>query len=577
MALTFGTAGIRGPLGPGPDEMNSGNVRRVVAGVGAYLTDRLKGAPATTVIGYDARHQSEDFAREAAGVLIAAGHATFLLPKALPTPVLAFAVRSLNADTGIMITASHNPASDNGLKVYLGGRLTDDAGRGALIVSPTDVEIQRRIDDVGARVERETSGWSILEDMEEKYVAAVAGLVPEPGTRAARRAALPIVLTPLHGVGGATTLAVLTAAGFSNVRMVLAQADPDPDFPTVPFPNPEEPGVMNLAFDLAKSTGAALVIALDPDADRCGVGIPIDGKWVRLHGDRVGCLLAELTAGRMTSGQEIPGVEPGSRVFARSIVSSRLLDSIAARHGLEAKTTLTGFKWLSRVPSLAFAYEEALGYCVAPELVRDKDGISTALVIAEYASLLASHQSSLATVLDDLDRTYGVHLTHQTSLRLPPGADLTRIISGVLALAPKSFGDSPVVSIEDGLDGLDGLPPAPSVRLRTASGASVTVRPSGTEPKVKAYLEVIRPPSEDLARERSAADDAMAALEAGANTLIGGRRLRRFALGPPFLEDGPHTGGPQAGGPGIEKGAGLGGASDPAGGLDPEAAPDDLR
>jgi phosphomannomutase len=239
-----------------------------------------------------------------------------------------------------------------------------------------------------------------------------------------------------------------------------------------------------------------------------------------IHGDRLGCLLGEWIAGRMAGGEDLPGVSPGSRVLARSIVSSRLLDAIAARHGLKAETTLTGFKWLSRVPGLAFAYEEALGYCVAPEVVRDKDGISTALLVAEYASLLASRDSCLSDALDDLDRSYGVHLTRLVSLRLPSEADLARVVAGILSLPPNTLGGSPVISVEDGLDGFDGLPPTPGVRLTMASGARVIVRPSGTELRVKAYLEVVRLPSSDLARDRAMAGEAMAALKADTRVLL---------------------------------------------------------
>jgi phosphomannomutase len=277
---------------------------------------------------------------------------------------------------------------------------------------------------------------------------------------------------------------------------------------------------MDLALALAESTGAALAIALDPDADRCGLGASLDGKWTMIHGDRLGCLLGEWIAGRIAGGEDPPGISPGSHVLARSVVSSRLLDAIAAHHGLKAETTLTGFKWLSRVPGLAFAYEEALGYCVAPKVVRDKDGISTALLAAEFASLLASRDSCLADALDDLDRSYGVHLTRLVPLRMPGRADLARVVAGILALPPTTLGGSPVVSVENGLDGLDGLPPTPGVRLMTAAGTRVIVRPSGTESMVKAYLEIVRPPSEDLVRDRTMTNEAMAALEADTRVLL---------------------------------------------------------
>lgn len=527
MALSFGTAGIRGPLGPGPEEMNLETVHRVSNGIAVFLADRLGDELAFVVVGYDARHESEVFAREIAETVLAAGHSALLLPGPLPTPVLAYAIRALDADAGVMVTASHNPASDNGLKVYLGGRLTDDAERGTQIVSPTDLEIQQRIASLDG-VSADKTAPIILEEcpvfdgeIEAGYIGAITGLVPPPvGEIAARRAATSIVLTPLHGVGGTIALAVFAAAGFTDIRLVPEQAEPDPDFPTVPFPNPEEPGAMDMALSLAKRTEADLAIALDPDADRCGLAVETDGHWRALTGDQIGCLLGEWVADRLATGEVVPGVKPNSRTLASSIVSSRLLGAIASRHGLTHFSTLTGFKWLARVPELAFAYEEALGYCVAPEVVRDKDGIAAALLIAEYASLLSSRGLTIGDALDSLDRTYGVHLTRLIAMGLLSQEALTQMVAYILTSPPETLGGFPIVVVDDARKGLDSLPPTLGIRLRTASGACVIVRPSGTEPKIKAYLEVVCPATGNLNADRASAQGAMKALESDVRALL---------------------------------------------------------
>ncbi|MBN2177736.1 MAG: phospho-sugar mutase [Demequinaceae bacterium] len=522
MPLTFGTAGIRGALGPGPDRMNIDTVRRVSSGLAGFLSDRLGGRPATVVVGYDARHESDTFALEVTGILSATGHRARLLPRPLPTPVLAFAVRFLDADAGVMVTASHNPASDNGLKLYLGGRLTDDVGRGAQIASPTDAEIQGWIDRVGDRAAGPAGAWTVLGDeVEEGYIRAVSGLIPpSTGEVANRRASLGIALTPLHGVGGATALAVLEAAGFTRVHPVDAQFDPDPDFPTVPFPNPEEPGAMDLVLNLAREAGATLAVALDPDADRCAWGVPIDGTWRTLTGDESGGLLGEWIAGRLQAGESLPGVVHDADTLASTVVSSRRLSAIARRHGLGSTTTLTGFKWLSRVPGLAFAYEEALGYCLAPDIVRDKDGISAALAGAEYASILGASGRTLGEALDDLDRTYGVHLTRLVAVRTPTPAEAARAVARILASPPASLGGSPVASVEDASAGLDGLSSANGVRIFTDAGTRVVVRPSGTEAKIKAYVEVIRPIVDDLVLDRQMARATMGDVEAEVRAIL---------------------------------------------------------
>jgi phosphomannomutase len=518
MALTFGTAGIRGPMGPGPDEINATTIRAVARGVSSYLTDALiEAAPcsprrARVVLGYDARRDSDAFALVSAATFAEAGHEALVLPRALPTPVLAFAVRLLGAEAGVMITASHNPGSDNGFKLYLGGRAADDAGRGAQIVPPADVRIQDRIADIEAepphpRVPGADASWTLLgDDIEEAYVRAVADILPRDPDSLARRASLRIVLTPVHGVGGATALAALGRAGFTNVTTVAAQFEPDSTFPTAPFPNPEEPGVMDLALAEASAAHADVAIALDPDADRCAVGVVVEEAWVTLHGDRVGCLLAESVSRALGRGAAPLGTAPGARTLASSVVSSRLVNAIAARHGVPHVITPTGFKWIARVPGLAFGYEEALGYCVAPEIARDKDGISAALAICELASLLAVEGRTISDALDDLDRTYGVHVSRPVSLRCADIGAAGATLARLLAAPPAALGGSPVVSVADLERGPHGLPPTTGAMLLTAGGTRVIVRPSGTEPKIKAYIDVIRRPLDDLASSRAEAN-----------------------------------------------------------------------
>ena len=496
MALTFGTAGIRGPLGPGPNEMNPDTVGRASGGIAAYLSDRLGGRRARVVIGRDARHGSAGFAQEASRAVAGAGHEALALPDPVPTPVLSYAVRLLGADAGIMVTASHNPATDNGLKVYLGGRLVDESVRGAQVAPPADADIEARIScGCGGRADGAEGGSQVTldDEVESAYVETIAGLVPRPD-EGSRRAALRIALTPLHGVGGRVARAVLHAAGFTDVVIVGEQFDPDPDFPTVPYPNPEEDGAMDRVLALARSESAGLAIALDPDADRCAAAFPANGSWTVLTGDELGCLLGERTASLLASGARVPGVASGATTLATTLVSSRRLSSIATRYGLGFATTLTGFKWLSRVPGLAFAYEEALGYGVAPDAVRDKDGISAALTVAELVSLLSHEGRPPGSALDDLDRRYGVSLTRQVALRTPSVGDASRIVDRILSSPPRALGGSAVASVEDGRTGIDDLPPAPLVRLVTESDARIIVRPSGTEAKLKAYVEVCRPP-----------------------------------------------------------------------------------
>ena len=495
--LQFGTAGLRGALGAGPHRMNRAVVIRAAAGIVAHLQSLRgsSGAP-LVVIGRDARHKSDAFARDTAAVVTAAGGRAVLLPEPLPTPVLAFAIRHLGADAGIMVTASHNPPQDNGYKVYLGD--------GSQIVPPADEQIAAHIAAVPdlASVPRAAEGWEVAgEEILEAYLDAVAGVVSPDTTRDLR-----VLHTALHGVGDTTVQQAFTRAGFPAPERVEAQAAPDPDFPTVAFPNPEEDGALDLALARAAQASPDLVIANDPDADRCAVAVPdpaTDGGWRLLRGDELGVLLASHLIMR--------GVPEGRRM-ANSIVSSRLLAAMCAQSGVSHEETLTGFKWIARVEGLHYGYEEALGYCVAPDLVRDKDGVSAALLIAELAAILKAEGRTLLSVLDDLHRQLGVHTTDAFSIRVEDLTDIATIMARLRAQPPSAVAGSPVTSTEDLAAGAGGLPPTDGLRYLLEDSSRIIVRPSGTEPKLKVYLEAIEPVGapEDLDAARARAAERLA-------------------------------------------------------------------
>ncbi|MBZ6248154.1 phospho-sugar mutase [Streptomyces olivaceus] len=500
--LQFGTAGLRGELGAGPMRMNRSVVVRAAAGLAAYLkkqghTDGL------VVVGYDARHKSADFARDTAAVMTGAGLRAAVLPRPLPTPVLAFAIRHLGAVAGVEVTASHNPPRDNGYKVYLGD--------GSQIVPPADAEIAAEIDAVRSLhdVPRPETGWQTLtDDVLDAYLVRTDAVLAPDSPRTART-----VYTALHGVGKDTLLAAFARAGFPQPVLVTEQADPDPEFPTVAFPNPEEPGAMDLAFAQARETNPDLIIANDPDADRLAVAVPDGTDWRMLRGDEVGALLA---AHLVTRGRGAHGT------FAESIVSSSLLGRIAAKAGLPHAETLTGFKWIARVEDIRYGYEEALGYCVDPEGVRDKDGITAALLITELASTLKEAGRTLLDLLDDLAVEHGLHATDQLSVRVE---DLSLIAAAMHRLReqpPTGLADLPVTNAEDLTRGTDTLPPTDGLRY-TLDGARVVVRPSGTEPKLKCYLEVVVPVSDHAAlpAARTKATDLLTALKRDLSTAAG--------------------------------------------------------
>ena len=469
--LEFGTAGLRGALGAGPNRMNRVVVIRAAAGLAAYLRKHGADETSTVVIGYDARRNSDAFAEDTADVMVGAGFKAVLLPRPLPTPLLAYAIRKLGCVAGVMVTASHNPPQDNGYKVYLGD--------GSQIVPPADVEISAEIDAVGPlREVPRAGGWSRLgEDVIEQYLSDVCALVDPDGPRE-----LVTVYTPLHGVGGETVATAMERAGFSSPHVTPAQAEPDPGFPTVAFPNPEEPGAMDLAMRLAGEVDADVVVANDPDADRCAVAVPGPHGWRMLRGDEVGALLGDFLLRTGVEG-----------VYANSIVSSSLLGALAAAHGQPHVETLTGFKWIARVPGLAFGYEEALGYCVAPGLVKDKDGVSALLRIVELAALLKSNGQTLTDRLDEIAVEHGLYATDQLSVRVADVRLIAEAMERIRSHPPTTLGGLSVDRVEDLADGTADLPPTEGLRFRLAGDARVVVRPSGTEPKLKGYLEVIVP------------------------------------------------------------------------------------
>jgi len=473
--LEFGTAGLRGALGAGPNRMNRVVVIRAAAGLAAYLLDQGHQG-GTVVVGYDARHCSDVFAEDTAAVMVGAGLKAVLLPRPLPTPLLAYAIRALGCVAGVMVTASHNPPQDNGYKVYLGD--------GSQIVPPADAEISARIDAVGPLAGvRRAGGWTRLgEEVVEAYLSDVGGLVDD-GPRD-----LTTVYTPLHGVGGETVAVVMERAGFPAPHVATAQAEPDPDFPTVAFPNPEEPGAMDLAMALAAEVGADVVVANDPDADRCAVAVPDAHGWRMLRGDEVGALLGDHLLRSGTRG-----------VYANSIVSSTLLGKLAAAHGQPHRETLTGFKWIGRVEGLAYGYEEALGYCVAPGLVRDKDGVSALLLVVDLAARLKAEGRTLTDRLDDLAREHGLHATDQLSVRVTDLSLITAAMERLRSAPPATLGGLKVERVDDLAEGSADLPPTDGLRFRLAEDARVIVRPSGTEPKIKCYLEVVVPVDADEA------------------------------------------------------------------------------
>ena len=503
--LAFGTAGLRGELGAGSNRMNRVLVAQSAAGLAEFVRGRsAEGATPAIVIGYDGRKNSAVFARDSAEIFAGAGLRAILLPRMLPTPVLAFAVRHLGADAGVMVTASHNPPRDNGYKVYLGGE-----DEGAQIVSPADAQIAARIDEVAAsvpvsRIPRSLGFEVAGEDILEAYVAETAATAPAPDGADGLR----WVYTAMHGVGHETLDRLLSTSGYPAPISVEAQIQPDPDFPTVAFPNPEEPGAMDLAIATARESDAELILANDPDADRLAVAIPDGaGGWRRLTGNEVGLLLGWRAARHARAA----GAPEGASL-ACSLVSSPGLAAIAGHYGLEFHETLTGFKWISRAPGMVYGFEEALGYLVDPHIVRDKDGLSAAVALLELATQARASGSSIGGMLGELAAQFGHFASAQVSMRVEDVSVIGHIMARLRAEHPTDIGGIHVSRVDDLLEGFGALPPGDVVRLWLDDGSRLIVRPSGTEPKLKVYIDVRGDSAEDAAARTAALDDASRAL-----------------------------------------------------------------
>jgi phosphomannomutase len=517
--LHFGTAGLRGVVAAGPNRMNRAVVRAATAAVAGWLRAGSAGAgPISVVVGCDARHRSAEFAEEVARVLAGAGVAAHMLPRPCPTPLLAFAVRHLGTAAGVMITASHNPAADNGYKLYLSD--------GAQVIPPADAEIEKRIAGLGplAQIPVAPAGSPLItrhgDEIAQAYLAAVVAGPPAAGPRPG----LSVVYTPMHGVAGQLMLRALRLAGFAAPHLVAAQAEPDPDFPTVAFPNPEEPGALDLALADARRLGADLVVASDPDGDRLAVAVPDPAAgWRVLTGDQAGALLGASLLER-TADQ----AAPEARLVASTVVSSTLLAKIAAAAGVRYAETLTGFKWIARaadgVPGarFVFGYEEALGYAVG-DVVRDKDGFGAALAMLRLAEAAKSAGRSVLDVYDDLERVHGVHLTSQLTLRT---ADQAQVMGRLRSAPPDALGGEPVSGrtdlARDAAGGVAGAPvPQADVLIYRLAGGRVVLRPSGTEPKIKCYIEIVEPlAGRSLATAREAAAGRLAPLRAALEALL---------------------------------------------------------
>jgi phosphomannomutase len=513
--LAFGTAGLRGEIAAGPNRMNRVLVSQAAAGLAGYLLARAAGGEATSVvIGYDGRKNSAVFASDTAEIMAGAGIRAILLPRLLPTPLVAFAVRHLDASAGVMVTASHNPPNDNGYKVYLGG-----VDEGSQIVSPADSEIAEHILRVAAEANvlelPRSAAYEIApESVVDAYITRTAALASRPSAQPK------VVYTAMHGVGWQTFRSVLDAAGFDEPTVVRRQIEPDSAFPTVAFPNPEEPGALDLALETAREVDADLVIANDPDADRLAIAIrdsSLPAGFRALTGNEVGALLGWRAAELLDAAAH--DEQTASGTLACSIVSSPALRAVADDYGLEFVETLTGFKWVSRTPGLVFGYEEALGYLVNPETVRDKDGISAALALLDLASGLAARGLTLDDQLDAFSMRFGQFASGQVAVRVTDLSEITRVMARLRAEPPAEIGGIRVSSIDDLLGGYEALPASDVLRIHLDDGSRVMVRPSGTEPKLKVYIDT-QSSDGSLEERRAAAEEALSRLETGVRALI---------------------------------------------------------
>lgn len=498
--LTFGTAGLRGAMGPGPNRMNRLVVTQAAAGIADWLINHGHGG-GRVLVGFDARRKSDEFARETSELFQGAGFDALLVSVPTPTPVLAFGIRHFGCVAGIVVTASHNPADDNGYKVYLGD--------GSQIIPPTDTEMAERIAaqpiESLAALPRSPDYRCVGDELLATYVAHAATLVPAGMPRD-----VAWVHTAMHGVGAAPMRRLAKAAAFPPPHEVAAQAGPDPNFPTVSFPNPEEPGAIDLALAHARQIGADLVVANDPDADRCAVAAVVDDRWRMLSGDELGLLLGDHMIRRGAEG-----------VLASSVVSSRGLAALARARGRQHVTTLTGFKWIGRVPNLAYGYEEAIGFCCDPHAVPDKDGLTAALLVLELAAMLKSQGLSLTDRLDQLSAELGLYATAPLSIRVSDLSLIGDTMARLRAAPPKELLGVPVAYRDLAMPSQD-LPPTDAIELVSDTVRAV-VRPSGTEPKLKCYLEVVLPPegSRVGSAPRLAASQRLAALQQEVRDLLG--------------------------------------------------------
>jgi phosphomannomutase len=494
--LSFGTAGLRGELGAGPNRMNRVLVAQAAAGLAAYLLKKFD--KPSVAIGFDGRINSDVFARDSAEIMAAAGVEAFLFDQKVPTPVLAFAVKQREFSAGVMVTASHNPPRDNGYKVYLGG-----ANGGGQIVSPADKEISAEIELIAAakkftEIAKSNDFNTLGDEVIAAYVATTRRLVGQPTA-----GQIKIVYSAMHGVGWQTIKKLFEAAAIAEPIVVPSQIEPDGGFPTVVFPNPEEPGAMDESYAIASAENADLILVNDPDADRLAVAIPTTAGWHRLTGDQVGLLLADELATRPNA----------SGALACSIVSCSGLGAIAKANGLDFVETLTGFKWISKVPSLIFGFEEALGFCVDPENTPDKDGISAALVVADLANRLAEQGKTIADRLAEIGEKYGHFATGQVSIRVSDLSIISNTVARLRGNPPREIAGSRAEFTDLAL-GSEKLLPTDGLRFDLANGSRVIIRPSGTEPKLKCYLQTV-------GSSASEAATMLSQLESAARELIG--------------------------------------------------------
>jgi phosphomannomutase len=473
--LGFGTAGLRGELGAGPNRMNRVLVAQAAVGIARYLKANFDDP--SCVIGFDARKNSDVFAKDTAEILTALGVRAYLYDALVATPMVAFAIRDLGCSAGVMVTASHNPPADNGYKVF------DHTG--SQIIPPMDALIS---DEIGKFADNESVSdlvrsseyLSVPASISVDYLQGVSSLL----NRHSDRKSLKIVYSALHGVGAQFIEKIFEISGMDPLIPVASQHKPDGSFPTVTFPNPEEPGAMDQSMETAKANNADLVLANDPDADRlCVAYRDSAGNYIQLSGDELGLLLAEELAGRASRA----GI---SGALACSIVSSSAIGKVAAHYGLDFAQTLTGFKWVGRVPNLIFGYEEALGYCVDSKRVKDKDGLSAALVVADIATTLAAQGYTIGDQLEKLRQRDGYFATDQISIRVKDLSIIENLMKKLRTAPMRELAGQAVV-FTDFADGWGTFPGTDAIQLDLADGRRVIVRPSGTEPKLKCYLQAV--------------------------------------------------------------------------------------